>query len=84
MDFDRSLPAGWRRTLSPYLELLKKRSHIEPSIETSGRISEKEDRRVLDLQDSIDGHWQRPQENPKRQKGNKFEQARKDVGFWLS
>jgi hypothetical protein len=44
-------------------------------------ISEKEDRRVPDLQDSIDGHWQRPQNNPKRGKGNKSKQARKDVGF---
>jgi len=83
-DFDRSLPARWRRTLSPYLEQLKKRSHIEPGIETSEMILGKEDRRVRDLQGSIDGHWQRPQKNPKREEGNKSQQARKDTGFWLS
>jgi hypothetical protein len=63
---------------------LKKRSHIEPGIETAEMILGKENRRVWDLQDNIDGHWQRPQKNPEREEGNKSQQARQDTGFGLS
>ena len=35
---------------------MKKRSHIELSIETFGMILDKEDRKALDLQDNKDDH----------------------------
>ena len=59
------------RTLSPYSIELKKRSHIEPGIDTSGMASGKENRKTLGLQNSRGVEHQRLQGGRQRRQGRK-------------